>query len=461
MKRLLCLMLTLLFCFSAFTACAVGADNAGDDMTIQLQLGSARMTVNGVEKEIDPGRNTMPVVVNDRTLLPARAIVEEMGGEVSWDEASQTAAFTSGTEEIRLTVGSRTAYINGAARTLDVAPTVMDGRTMLPIRFIAESFHFTVDWQEASQQITIKRGEGVSALPTQPNENNGSRAVVIYFSATGNTETLAAKVAAAAGADKYEILPQTAYTSEDLNYNNDNSRANREINSDERPAIQPLNIDFSQYDTVILGYPIWWGQCPPVVRTFLANTDLSGKTIMPFCTSGSSGISGSLGKIRELAPDSTVTDGFRGTGATTESQITTWLTQNGFKKQETGAAGSSTAGNTLKIQVGNRTLTATLADNSSVTALKELLAKGPVTIDMHDYNAMEKVGSLGTTLPRNDVQTATDFGDLILYQGNSFVIYYDKNNWNFTPLGKINDITQAELKAILGDGNVTVTISMD
>lgn len=455
MKKLLCMMLTLLFCFSAFTACAVGAENAGDDMTIQLQIGSSRMVVNGTEKEIDPGRNTVPVVVNDRTLLPARAIVEEMGGEVAWDEASGTAAFTYDNEEVRLTVGSTTAYINGTARTLDVAPAVINDRTMLPIRFIAESFHFSVDWQEAAQLITIKKGEGESIVPTEPSENNGSRAVVIYFSATGNTETLAGKIAAAAGADRFEILPETAYTSEDLNYNNDNSRANREINGDERPAIQSLNVDFSQYDTVILGYPIWWGQCPPVVRTFLANTDLSGKTIMPFCTSGSSGISGSLGKIRELAPNSTVTDGFRGTGATTESQITNWLTQNGFTEQINASS------NILKIQIGDTTLTANLVDNSSVTALKELLANGPVTIDMHDYASMEKVGSLGTTLPRNDVQTTTTFGDLILYQGNSFVIYYDTNTWSFTRLGKINNITQTELKNILGDGDVSVTISLN
>lgn len=455
MKKILCMMMTLLFCFSAFTACAVGAENAGEDMLIQLQIGNTHMTVNGTEKEIDPGRNTTPVVANDRTLLPARAIVEEMGGSVDWDDASETSTFTYDGEEVRLTVGSRTAYVNGAARTLDVAPAVINDRTMLPIRFIGESFHFIVDWQEASQQIIIKKGEGASVLPTEPSENNGSRAVVVYFSATGNTETLAKKIAAAADADSFEILPETAYTSADLNYNNDNSRANREINGDERPAIQSLNVDFSQYDTVIIGYPIWWGQCPPVVRTFLANTDLSGKTIMPFCTSGSSGISGSLAKIRELAPNSTVTEGFRGTGATTESQITSWLTQNGFTKQ------TSTANNTLKIQVGDTVLTATLVDNSSVTALKELLARGPITIDMHDYASMEKVGSLGTTLPRNDVQTTTTFGDLILYQGNSFVIYYDTNTWDFTRLGKINNITQSELKNILGDSDVSVTISLN
>lgn len=117
--------------------------------------------------------------------------------------------------------------------------------------------------------------------------------------------------------------------------------------------------------------------------------------------------------------------------------------------------------NQLKIKIGNRTLTATLAENSSVDALKEMLANGDIIIEMSDYANFEKVGSLGVSLPRNDEQITTEPGDLILYQGNSFVIYYDTNSWSFTRLGKINDITQAELKEILGDGNVTVTLSME
>ncbi len=116
--------------------------------------------------------------------------------------------------------------------------------------------------------------------------------------------------------------------------------------------------------------------------------------------------------------------------------------------------------NQLKIKVGDRTLTATLAENSSADALKEMLSKGDITINMSDYANFEKVGSLGTSLPRNDEQITTEPGDLILYQGNNITIYYDTNSWNFTRLGKINDITQAELKEILGSGDVTVTFSI-
>ena len=115
---------------------------------------------------------------------------------------------------------------------------------------------------------------------------------------------------------------------------------------------------------------------------------------------------------------------------------------------------------------GSHKLNATLADNSSATAFYQLLKKGPLTVDMHDYGSFEKVGSLGTSLPRNDTQITTQAGDIILYQGNQITIYYDTNSWNFTRLGKVvstgstTSITQAELKKILGKGNVTAVFSV-
>lgn len=114
----------------------------------------------------------------------------------------------------------------------------------------------------------------------------------------------------------------------------------------------------------------------------------------------------------------------------------------------------------MNIQIGDHVLTATLVENSSVEALKAALSEGPITIHMRDYGNMEKVGPLGIVLPRNDQQITTEAGDLILYQGSAFVIYYAPNSWNFTRLGKINNVTAEELRDILGDGNVTVTLSL-
>lgn len=116
---------------------------------------------------------------------------------------------------------------------------------------------------------------------------------------------------------------------------------------------------------------------------------------------------------------------------------------------------------TMKVTVGDTVFIATLADNSSAQALKELLAEGPLTINMSDYGNMEKVGPIGQSLPENNEQITTEAGDIILYLGNSLVIYYDTNSWNFTRIGKINDVTQEELKAALGSGNVTVTFELE
>lgn len=114
----------------------------------------------------------------------------------------------------------------------------------------------------------------------------------------------------------------------------------------------------------------------------------------------------------------------------------------------------------LNIQVGEHLLTATLADNSTAEVLIKLLSDGPVTIGLRDYAGMEKVGTLPVSLPRNDEPINAKAGDLILYQGNAFVIYYDTNAWSLTRIGKINDVAQRELKDILGGGDVTVTLSL-
>lgn len=112
----------------------------------------------------------------------------------------------------------------------------------------------------------------------------------------------------------------------------------------------------------------------------------------------------------------------------------------------------------LKITVGDQELLATFADNSSAEAFRDLLAQGPVTISMDDYGGFEKVGSLGTTLTRNDTRITTQPGDVILYQGNQITIYYGTNTWNYTRLAKVNDST--DLQAKLGTGTVQVTFSL-
>ena len=114
----------------------------------------------------------------------------------------------------------------------------------------------------------------------------------------------------------------------------------------------------------------------------------------------------------------------------------------------------------IDIEVNGQVRTATLSDNRSAQAFYELLMQGPLTIDMQDYGSFEKVGELGTSLPRSDEHITTTPGDIILYLGNSVTIYYDVNSWNFTLLGHIEDATGENMREFLGKGNPTVTFSV-
>lgn len=114
----------------------------------------------------------------------------------------------------------------------------------------------------------------------------------------------------------------------------------------------------------------------------------------------------------------------------------------------------------MDLQIGERVLTVRMAENTSAQALLELLEGGALTLDMADYAGMEKGASLPRALPENNEPMDTVPGDVILFQGRTFVIYYGTNSWSLTPLGKVQDVTAEELRALLGDGDITVTLSL-
>ena len=137
-----------------------------------------------------------------------------------------------------------------------------------------------------------------------------NKPVVIYFSATGTTKSIATRIANKLNSDIIEIVPKVKYTSDDLNYNSD-CRANREQNDNSaRPEIEN-EISIDEYDTIYLGYPIWWGTNPKIILTLLDTYDFTGKTIIPFCTSGSSGIEGSVNNLRNYNSKLDIKDGKR------------------------------------------------------------------------------------------------------------------------------------------------------
>lgn len=150
--------------------------------------------------------------------------------------------------------------------------------------------------------------------------------LVAYFSATGTTKGVAEHIANGLNADIYEIVPEDPYTDADLNYNDNNSRTTIEMNDpNARPVISGSVENMEQYDTVFIGYPIWWGEAPRIVSTFVESYDFSGKTIVPFCTSGGSDMGSSAASLEQLTNGATWLDGRRLNGSDSQDTVMEWV----------------------------------------------------------------------------------------------------------------------------------------
>ena len=159
----------------------------------------------------------------------------------------------------------------------------------------------------------------------QINEKDDKKIAVVYFSATGTTKKVAELIKDETNADIFEIIPKQKYTSEDLNYGDKNTRATKEQNDENaRPEIEN-SIDLSNYDVVFLGYPIWWGNAPKIILSFIDNTNLDGKTVIPFCTSGSSGISTSESTLKTYKNNIKWIEGKRFSSSTTKDEASNWV----------------------------------------------------------------------------------------------------------------------------------------
>jgi len=196
-----------------------------------------------------------------------------------------------------------------------------------------------------SSTCNSSRTETKKTTPTTQEELNMTnntdtpKILVAYFSCTGNTLAVATHIADELNtqtiiADLHEIKPEVPYTSNDLNWRDNSSRASKE-NADpsSRPSISGNIQNMENYDIVFLGYPIWWGQAPKIIYTFIESYDFSGKTIVPFCTSGSSGIGSSAANLQKISSSNTVwLPGFRFAANASRSSVKTWLNGLGLKE---------------------------------------------------------------------------------------------------------------------------------
>ena len=304
-----------------------------------------------------------------------------------------------------------------------------------------------------------------SEVKAETNTNMG-KTLVVYYSYTGNCKAIVNSLASQMTADQLEIQP----AEKGLKYEANNYALGTQLlnaikanpnDASSYPAIDPVTVSLDDYQNVIIVTPLWWSQMAAIMQTFLFQNSakLAGKTVAMIVSSHSSGISGVVADAQRLLPNVTWAGDALWINASNHSNraslIQNWLPTQNFKT-------SSDMTHKLYLTIGGVTKTATMVSNSSTEALVAQLQQGNITYEARDYGNFEKVGALGYTFPENNEQINTVPGDLILYQGSNLCIYYDTNSWNFTRIGKLDNMTQADIKTWVNAGgdNISVTLSI-
>ena len=288
---------------------------------------------------------------------------------------------------------------------------------------------------------------GVTEVPeAKTYENAGT--LVIYFSTDDTVKAAARIIADAVHADSFEIVPEQPYTEADLAYYTDGRCDREQADDGARPGIAAWPESLEQYDTILIGYPIWHGQAPKILYTLLEGIDLSGKTIIPFCTSVSSGAGSSAVNLQKLTDSSASwAEAKRISNNSSAEDIRSWalsLNLTEGKKE-------------MQLRINDTPVPVTWEENESVAALQELAAGG-ITVQMSMYGGFEQVGPIGKEITSNDTQISTEPGDIVLYSGDQIVIFYGNNSWAYTRLGHV-ELTQEEMTELLGRGDAAITIT--
>lgn len=300
MARLMFVLFTIVFMFSSLFAQVNAASGKGVSTKVTLKIGKKSVTKKSYS--LEKGKR-ISLKVSVRGLKGKKKI-----------------SYLSSDKKI-VTITSKGIIRARKAGSAKIKVTVRSGKKKL------------TTWT----RIKVMKKTAAKSKQTDNNGNSEgsqkqSKILVAYFSCTGTTKPLAECAAGYLEADLFRIEALTPYTSADLNYGNDNSRATKEQNDPQaRPAIAGTVNNMAQYDTVVLGYPIWWGAAPRIISTFLESYDFSGKTIVPFCTSHSSGIGSSAANLHSLVSSSVVwKEGRRFSAGTSKETVTQWLKNLGM-----------------------------------------------------------------------------------------------------------------------------------
>ena len=228
------------------------------------------------------------------------------------------------------------------------------------------------------------------------------------------------------------------------------------------PAIDPVSItDLSLYQNIIIVTPLWWSQMAAIMQTYLFNysPQMAGKNVALIVSSHSSSISGVVADAERLVPDCTWMGDALWINASNHSNrvslIQNWLPTLNFAEKQT------TMGK-MYITIDGQTQAVTLVDNQATKTLVEKLQQAPVTVTLNSSGGFEIWGALGFSLPTNNEQINAQPGDVILYNGSNICIFYGSNSWSYTRLGKIDGLSESELRTFLkaGESNISVTLSL-
>ena len=295
---------------------------------------------------------------------------------------------------------------------------------------------------------------------------NAGKTLVVYYSYTGNCRAIVSTLTSQIEADVLEIQP----AEKGLKYEANNYALGTQLlnaikanpnDASSYPAIDPVTTSLSDYQNIIIVTPLWWSQMAAIMQTYLFNnsSQMAGKHVGLIVSSHSSGISGVVADARRLLPDVTWMGDALWINASNLSNraslIENWLPTQTF-------AEAQTTSNKMYITISGQTQSVTLEDNEAARSLAEKLQQAPVTVTLNSSGGFEIWGSLGFSLPTSNQQTTAQPGDVILYNGSNICIFYGSNSWSYTRLGRIDGMSESELRTFLkaGESNISVTLSL-
>ena len=292
-----------------------------------------------------------------------------------------------------------------------------------------------------------------------------AKTLVVYYSYTGNCREIVTALSNQIEADVLEILP----AEKGLKYEANNYALGTQLlqaikdapdDANSYPAIDPVTTSLSDYQNIIIVTPLWWSQMAAIMQSYLyqSASQMEGKHVGMIVSSHSSSINGVVSDAERLLPNVTWMGEALWINASNHSNraslIEDWLKTQDFDNE-------NTIMDKIYITIGGQTQSVTLVDNDATQELVTALQNAPITVTLNDNN-FEIWGSLGISLTTKNEQMDTQPGDIVLYNGSNICIFYANNSWSYTRLGKIEGLSESQLRTFIkaGESNISVTLSL-